>query len=564
MNKAQDKIYENRIFNLQWAGATSYDFDNFIIGENIDGNPDFYLNLIIGIAVKYLGHREIENLINSWTDNPRREKYDLGLIYMLEDFAYNKELGKRPVLESLRKSFAEKFLADKYDLQRRSLAIRQNQMYRLEMLRMKEILGLSPGRISKKDLELYKNLRLPEDTDRTNLEERVLNLFKTYLGYKEKDILNRIPFVKFSFFESAGRVSLERSIMPASFAGKNQKSHGLRAFILNFKIKKRRESLDYIEKTFGRSLFDEKIRLGIERDLCTGGHKKSRLFYTRGITENDKYLDQDLNKKAIERHLLKFKANQASYMRAISLLSKEIKLKINLTSSFDEDISARGKLVPRLAYKAEISDRAKIFKKKNLVTDPSMKVDLLIDGSASLLDKESEVAIEAYILSKSLENNSILVRVISFQTVGDFTILTILKDYDEKAEIKKIFRFKTRGWNRDGLVFRAYRAILNKDIENTLSLILTDANPQDLKPLITKGFRFNKPYQDEVGVEDAKKNINDLRKKGLKIAAIISGRYTDNAKEIYRSDFIKIDKASSIARVCGKFIKKQILSIEKS
>lgn len=564
MNKAQDKIYENRIFNLQWAGATSYDFDNFIIGENIDGNPDFYLNLIIGIAVKYLGHREIEKLINSWTDNPRREKYDLGLIYMLEDFAYNKELGKRPVLESLRKSFAEKFLADKYDLQRRSLAIRQNQMYRLEVLRMKEILGVKPGRISKKDLELYKNLRLPEDTDRTNLEERVLNLFKTYLGYKEKDILNRIPFVKFSFFESAGRVSLERSIMPASFAGKNQKSHGLRAFILNFKIKKRRESLDYIEKTFGRSLFDEKIRLGIERDLCTGGHKKSRLFYTRGITENDKHLDQDLNKKAIERHLLKFKANQASYMRAISLLSKEIKLKINLTSSFDEDISARGKLASRLAYKAEISDRAKIFKKKNLVTDPSMKVDLLIDGSASLLDKESEVAIEAYILSKSLENNSILVRVISFQTVGDFTILTILKDYDEKAEIKKIFRFKTMGWNRDGLVFRAYRAILNKDIGNTLSLILTDANPQDLKPLITKGFRFNKPYQDEVGVEDAKKNINDLRKKRLKIAAIISGRYTDNAKEIYRSDFIKIDKASSIARVCGKFIKKQILSIEKS
>lgn len=564
MNKDQDKIYENRIFNLQWAGATSYDFDNFIIGENIDGNPDFYLNLIIGIAVKYLGHREIEKLINSWTDNPRREKYDLGLIYMLEDFAYNKELGKRPVLESLRKSFAEKFLADKYDLQRRSLAIRQNQMYRLEVLRMKEILGVKPGRISKKDLERYKNLRLPEDTDRTNLEERVLNLFKTYLGYKEKDILNRIPFVKFSFFESAGRVSLERSIMPASFAGKNQKSHGLRAFILNFKIKKRRESLDYIEKTFGRSLFDEKIRLGIERDLCTGGHKKSRLFYTRGITENDKYLDQDLNKKAIERHLLKFKANQASYMRAISLLSKEIKLKINLTSSFDEDISARGKLASRLAYKAEISDRAKIFKKKNLVTDPSMKVDLLIDGSASLLDKESEVAIEAYILSKSLENNFILVRVISFQTVGDFTILTILKDYDEKAEIKKIFRFKTMGWNRDGLVFRAYRAILNKDIENTLSLILTDANPQDLKPLITKGFRFNKPYQDEVGVEDAKKNINDLRKKGLKIAAIISGRYTDNAKEIYRSDFIKIDKASSIARVCGKFIKKQILSIEKS
>ena len=530
MNRAQDKIYENRIFNLQWAGATSYDFDNFIIGKNIDGNPDFYLNLIIGLAVKYLGHREIENLINTWTDNPRRDKYDLGLIYILEDFAYNKELGKRPVLESLRKSYAEKFLDDKYDLQRRNLALRQNQMYRLEILRMKEILGLSPGKISKKDLRLYKNLILPEDTDGTNLEERVLNLFKTYLGYKENDIHNKVPFLNFSFFESAGRVSLERSIMPSSFAGKNEKSHGLRAFILDFKIKKRRESRDYIEKTFGKSIFDEKTRLGIERDLCTGGHKKSRLFYTRGITENDKDLDQELNKKTIERHLLKFKANQAAYTKAISLLSKEIKLRLNLTSSFDEDISSRGKLVPRIAYKAEISDRAKIFNKKNLVTDPSMKVDLLVDGSASLLNKESEVAIEAYILSKSLENNSILVRVISFQTVGDFTILTILKDYDEKAEIKKIFRFKTMGWNRDGLVFRAYRAILDKDIKDTLSIILTDANPQDLKPLITKGLRLNKTYQDQAGLEDAKKNINELRKKGLKIAAIISGDHVENAR----------------------------------
>ena len=119
------------------------------------------------------------------------------------------------------------------------------------------------------------------------------------------------------------------------------------------------------------------------------------------------------------------------------------------------------------------------------------------------------------------------------------------------------------GWNRDGLVFRAYRAILDKNIKDTLSIILTDANPQDLKPLITDGFKFNRPYQDQVGLEDAKKNLNILRKKGLKIAAIISGDHVENAKEIYRSNFIKIDKASAIAKACGKFIKKQISSIER-
>ena len=563
MDRTKEKLYENRISNIQWAGACNYDFENFIIGDNIDGNPDFYINLIIGLAIKYLGEKEIQNLFETWTYNLRRDVYDLALLYILEDFAYKKEVSQRPVLKSLRITYAKKFMDDKYDLQRRNLALRHNTIYRLEIMRMMEILGENLGKFSKKDLDLFEKLRLPADTDKTNVESIIINLFKTYLGYRESDLLKNIPYLNLSLFESAGMVSLERSNMPANFAGKSQKSHGLGSLILDFKIKKRRESLAYISKTFGKSLFDEKIRLGIERDLCTGGHKKSRLFYTRGITENDKDLDQDLNKKTIARHLLKFKANKNAYTRAISVLSKEIKLKLNLTSSFDNDLATRGKLVSRLAYKAEITDRARIFKKKNLITDPTMKVDLFVDGSASLLDKESEVAIEAYILAKSLENNSILNRVISFQTVGDFTILTILKNYDEKAEIKKIFRFKSMGWNRDGLVFRAYRAILDEDIKNTLSLILTDANPQDLKDLITDGFKFNKPYQDEVGLDDTKKNLADLRRRGLKIAAIISGDHTENAKTLYRSSFIKIDQPTAIASACGKFIKKQISSLEK-
>ena len=564
MDKSQEIINENRIFNLQWAGASDYDFENFIIGENIDGNPDFYLNLIIGLAVKYLGDEPIKNLFDSWAYNIKRDKYDLALLYILEEFTYKKEVKNRPVLKSLRKAYAEKFLDNKYDLQRRNLALRQNQIYRLELIRMREILGQNQRKLSSTDINLYNKLWLADDTNQSNLEERVIKLFKTHLSYKENNFLNKIPSLNFSIFESAGVISLERSNMPANFAGKSQKAYGLTSYILDFKSRKRKESLSYIEKTFGKSLFDEKIRLGIERDLCTGGHKKSRLLFTKGISENDKNLDQDLNNKTIERHLIKFKANKAAYTQAISVLSKEIKLKLNLTSSLEYDIARRGKLIPKLAYKAEISNRARIFKKKSLVTYPSMKVDLLVDASASLLDKESEVAIEAYILAKSLENNNILNRIISFQTVGDFTILTILKDYGEVIDIRKIFRFKSMGWNRDGLVFRAYRALLDKDIKNTLSLILTDANPQDLKTLTTEGLRLNKPYQDEIGLKDACENINILRKKGLKIAAIINGDHIENSKTLYRNNFIKINSPTGIASAAGKFIKKQISSMEKS
>ena len=563
MTDENKKINENRIANIQWAGASDYTWDNFLVGENIDGNPDFYTNLIIGLSVKYLGYNQIKNLFDKWAYNLRRDRYDMALLYILEDFAYKNEVQERPVLEHLRESYAEKFLSDKYDLQRRNLALRENRIYRLYMAKNSEILGLSYRGLSKKDRIIYENLKLSPDTDRSNVEERVLNLFKTYLSYKESNLLEKLPSLNISLFEKAGILSLERSNMPRDFKGNIKKSKGLTSLIFDFKIKRRREKDSYIEKTFGKSLFDEKTNLSINQKICIDGHRKSKVYFTKGIQKDDKNLNQDLNKKAIEGHLLKFKANKNLYNNEISRLSKEIKLKYNSISSFDYNLAHRGKLAAKKAYKAEITDRAKIFSKKNLTTDPSIEIDLILDASASLLDKESEVAIEAYILAKSLENNGIPNRVISFQTLRDYTILTILKDYEDLAVFDNIFRFKSMGWNRDGLFFRAYGEILDKDSKNNLSIVLTDANPQDLRPLMEKKFRINKPYEDQYGLEDAKKSLDELRREGVNITAIINSANIDNAKILYRNKFITIENPKGIARSAGKFIKKQISSLDK-
>ena len=563
MDKKNKKINENRIANIQWAGAADYNWENFLVGENIDGNPDFYTNLIIGLAVKYLGHEEIKNLFDKWAYNLRRDRYDMALLYLLEDFAYNKEIKERPVLESLRKAYAQKFLSDKYDLQRRNLALKENTIYRLYIAKNSQILGLPSFKLSKKDRIIFENLKLGPDTDKTNIEERILDLFSKYLAYKDSKILEKFPSLNISLFENAGILSLERSNMPSDFVGNSKNSKGFGTFILDFKIKRRREKESYIERTFGKSLFDEKTNLFINQKICTDGHRKSKVYFTKGIQKDDKNLNQEENQKAIARHLLKFKANKNLYNNEITKLSKEIKLKYNSISSFDYDQAHKGKLIAKLAYKSEITDRAKIFYKKNLTTDSSIKIDLILDASASLLDKESEVAIEAYILAKSLENNGILNRVISFQTVGDFTILTILKDYEDFAVFDNVFRFKSMGWNRDGLFFRAYSEILDKDSKNNLTIVLTDANPQDIKPLMEKKFRINKPYEDQYGLEDAKKSLDELRREGVNITAIINSTNIDNAKILYRNKFITIENPKGIARSAGKFIKKQISSLDK-
>ena len=192
-----------------------------------------------------------------------------------------------------------------------------------------------------------------------------------------------------------------------------------------------------------------------------------------------------------------------------------------------------------------------------------MKVDLVLDGSASLLDLESDIAIEAYIVSKSLENNEILNRVISYQTLGDYTVISILKDYEEKSDVEKIFRYKAMGWNRDGLFYRGYQNLIYKINENHLLLVLTDAQPRDIRPLTSKNFLSSKKYSDQASLDDAKKELDKLRKLGIHTSAILNSNKVENAKFLFGRNYIGIKSVREISNVAGRFIQREIAIIEK-
>ena len=184
----------------------------------------------------------------------------------------------------------------------------------------------------------------------------------------------------------------------------------------------------------------------------------------------------------------------------------------------------------------------------------------MLDASTSLLDIESDIAIEAYILSKSLENNQIQNRILSYQTVEDYTIITLLKDYDDKSDMKKIFRYKSMGWNRDGLFFKAYPTLIPSD-ERLLSIILTDANPSDFKPLAGKGLALSKAYADNAALFDTKHYLGALRRKNINILALLNSNHVENADMLYHKQFVKINKIEQIAHVAGKWIQKELVKM---
>ena len=553
---------KNRIKNIIWDGSMDYDKEPFITGEDISGNPDFYLNLIIGLSAKYFGSENLEKIFNNWQYNLYRDKFDLFAIFLLEDLVYEKEVMSRQVLTPLRKLYAEKFLEDKFDLQRKNLALKENLFFEMQLKKVHNILGM-PYKLSDKRENIFENLRLPEDTYEKNLEERILNIFRENLNYKENEVLKFSPIKNFTIFDSLGFVKLERSNSPTIFGDfQEKKTSGLTGFFYSLALKRRREKEKYIEDTFGKSIYSEEEMKVIQEKYLYGAHKKSRLHYTRG--QSHKNIDEEnFDDQAINRHLLKFKENRNFYNNEIKSLSKKIRLALSNHSGIEEVVTNSGKLISKLAYKSMISDRVNIFSKKILNLNSYLKVDLVLDASASLMDLESDIAIEAYIVSKSLENNEILNRVISYETVGDYTVITILKDYEDKCDFDKIFRYRTAGWNRDGLFYRAYKNLVDLKNENHLLIALTDAHPRDIRPLASKNFFGSKNYSDQSSLEDTKKELDKLKKLGIHTSAILNSDKIENAKFLFGRNYIKIKSVKEIANVAGRFIQREIANIEK-
>ena len=562
MTNKNSRKEENRIKNIIWDGSMNYDSEPFITGEDISGNPDFYINLIIGLSEKYFGGDNLEKLFSNWQYNLHRDKFDMFAIFLLEDFVYKKEVESRKVLSSLRRAYAEKFLEDKYDLRRKNLALKENLFFEMQIKKVHNILGRN-YKLNDKREEIFENLKLPEDTGAKNLEARILNIFRENLDYKENEILKFSPLKNFTLLDSLGFVKLERSNSPSIFGDfKSKKTSGMTGFFYSLALKRRREKEKYIEDNFGKSIYSDAEMKIIDEKYLKDGHKKSKLHYTRGLLH--KNIDEEnFDDETINRHLLKFKENRNFYNAQIKSLSKKIRLALSSHSGIEEVKTSSGKLISRLAYKSMISDKINIFSKKILNLHSYLKVDLVLDASASLLELESDIAIEAYIVSKSLENNEILNRVISYETVSDYTVITILKDYEEKCDFEKIFRYKTTGWNRDGLFYRAYQQLIEKENENHLLITLTDAFPRDIKPLQSKTFWRAKNYSEETSLRDTKMELDKLRKFGIHTSAILNSDKIENAKFLFGKNYIKIESVKEIANVAGRFIQKEIANIER-
>ena len=325
---------------------------------------------------------------------------------------------------------------------------------------------------------------------------------------------------------------------------------------------------DYIERCFGRSIYSPQTLARIEQQLCTGNHLGCHLWFTKGASASSQLLSAD-TQRLYEQAEAQAKRNRAAFAHdldlhqsALARLSEQIRNCL-LVHQQPERVPARqGWLDGTRVWREPVLHDDRVFLRNDEESRPGFAVDLMLDASASRLHCQETIAIQGYILAKSLAACGIPVRVTSFCSLRGYTVLRILKDFSDRNGERNVFNYFAAGWNRDGLALRgAGELIRSAPAEKHLLLLLTDASPDDSHKILPSGkIPLSRDYDGQVGVDDTAEEVRVLRAQGVRVAAVFTGENTSvpAANTIYGRDLARIRRMDQLAAAAGRLIQDEI------
>ena len=543
-----------------------------------DGQPDLYMNCVIGLVHKWFGEDLPKKLFASWAGDAHQAMYDDLAWLALENAVYEKELPERPALAGLRQVHAAAFFASEYQLSRQEWMAKNQLVYALQSARWKAVLGQKPPVLAPWEKGLSAALACPGTLSGEELTEAVRTAFRKYLRFdgtahaKKPFTLHFgerwVPLLTKLFTTEMVRTD-DLAIDRSAAAGENgmvRASNALRAQLES--SDRENEDRDYVEGCFGRSLYPPRELALIEQRLCTRNHLGCHLWFTRGETVQGKTMRADVQHlfdqaaEQAERNRADFLKNNDLYQSSILRLTEHIRNCMQVQQQPDAVSARQGHVDSQRIWRLPVLKDGKVFLRSEEENNPGFTVDLLLDGSASRLHCQETIAAQGYILARSLATCGIPVRVSSFCSLRGYTVVRILKDFSEKNAERKIFNYFAAGWNRDGLALRMAGKLLDTaPADRHLLILLTDASPDDSRKILPTGkVPLSRSYDGEAGVQDTAEEVRALRQQGVRVAAVFMGENTSapDARTIYGQDLVRIQRMDQLATAAGKLIQEEI------
>ena len=515
MNENHTDLQKRRADNIIWNGAKDYSFVPDFRAYNSSGEVDLYWNIIFGSARRHYEYEKLEKLFSMLDKYKNAALYETIFWNALEPVLFQTELQGRPVLEQMRPTPVE--------------------------------------------TELKLNAEMTTDEIVDTAKQFFLEHYGLY-GDGKIRLKYRLPHLKrlsVDSFLQRGRVFDHE---PGYYHGEARSWDG--DFSLSTKLNES-ELRAFLETKFGKSIYSMDRLVRIEKLLCTGNHKFTHLFYTRGeIGElHGIYSTFEMHQRKRQAELI---ANNRSYYQKnllhnrllISKLSTSIMNSILLHMQPAPIKANYGAVNPVLAWRAAKLHDEKIFTRTENENAGDISVDILLDASHSQVSRAEKISSQAYIISEALSRCRVPCRVMSFCSMSGFTIMRLFNEYSS-VDNSSIFDYYTEGCNRDGLAIRAAGYLMSgTSYAHKMLIVLSDVKPLDVAKIRKDERDVGVSYDEMRALKDTAHEVRRLRAEGISVICVFTGTDEDlpSAKIVYGQDFVRIRDFSLFADTVGKLI----------
>ncbi len=508
---------KRRADNIIWTCADDYSFTPDFKAYDRDGGADLYWNVIYGCARRHYEYGKLEELF-AMLDKYRKAALYQGIFWAaLEPVLFQTELAGRPALESLRPEPAETEL-------------------KLDASMTTDEIVETARRFFFERFGLYGDGRIR-------------------FGWR----LPRLRRMSVDSFLQRGPIfTHEKGLYHGGVSGWNGD------FSLSAKMNEA-ELRAFLETKFGRSIYPAERVAQLERQLCTGNHRFTHLFYTkgelvelRGVYSTFEMHQRKRREELIENNRAHYQKDLRRNRRLIAKLSGDIMNSVLLHMQPAPVKANAGALDPTLAWRAAVLNDEKVFKRTENADAGDMSVDILLDASHSQVNRAAQISAQAYIISEALRRCHVPCRVMSFCSMSGFTVLRLFSDYASPQENSGLFTYCPEGCNRDGLAVRAAGELMARSpYEHKMLLILSDVKPLDAAAKIRKDERdVGLSYDGVRALTDTALEVRRLRADGVSVICIFTGEDANlpAARMVYGRDFVRIRDFSYFADTVGKLI----------
>lgn len=576
---------KQRANNIIWNAAEDYSFNSGFEVYDAGGRADVYWNYIIGAVRKYYDFSLLQEFFSGLLKDPDHVFYESMTWIGLENCAYRKGIADRPVLEDLRRSYAESvlrkeqpeslyYLVDEIRAAHFQRALGREPLMREQVFNILRALEFDEA-LSTEEIVLRMNQIIAQHFP-LQIPERKRKLLEIALPIQLRLPINGLSFPRFQFsffnisFSSPFNVGSNDSAGEAGSTGIRRPHSKKNTLWQAFKDERGKKLRSNIQGRYGLSILPESQTAALERALCVGNHRDCNLHFTRGEFDPGAGAKADAERMKVvlkqrDKNRKYFQQNQARINNSILKLTGIIKNTLLVHLDPASQRSETGQIVAGKVWRNIYLNDKMVFIKNTRDDIGSISVDILLDASGSQSDRQEALAAQGYIIAESLKRCQIPVKVYSFCTYGNFTVINLFRDYTEEARNERIFNYHASGCNRDGLAIRtALHMMEQTGYDHKILIILSDGKPIDPNGIAARGIDPDLSfYSDTVGANDAAFEVRKGRQNGISVLCVFTGSDDDLpvAQKIYGNDLVCIKSPEKFADIVGVLIKNELKNL---